>query len=87
MCTYATQSIAMAGSAKGAAGWFNVSRATVYIDHPHHAGAEHTLNVDVIDPAAGPSARVALELTKDAARALARAINEALDGAPAGLLH
>ena len=42
MCTYLTETITVAGSGKGAAGWFRVTDATVYFDHPVHALAEHT---------------------------------------------
>jgi hypothetical protein len=86
MCTYATARAAVEGSAKGPNGaWFRVTDATAYFDHPVHAMAEHTLNVDLADPAAGPSARVALELTASSARALVDAIQEALASAPADL--
>jgi Family of unknown function (DUF6295) len=82
MCTYLTEKIEITGSGKGAAGWFSLSDATVYLDHPVHATAEHTLNIDFINPAKGPSARVAVELTAESARALARAIEDALAAAP-----
>lgn len=84
MCSYATVQVPVEGSAKGPNGrWFAVTDATVYFDHPVHASAEHTLNIDVTAPARGPSARVALELTADAARELIRAIQAALDSVPA----
>ncbi len=86
MCTYITEKIAMAGSGKGAQGWFRLSEASVYLDHPVHALADHTLNIDFRDPAGGPAARVAVELTADSARALVRAIESALGAAPAGLV-
>jgi hypothetical protein len=57
----------------------------VYFDHPVHAMAEHTLNVDIAAPSQGPSSRVALELTADAARALVAAIESALAAVPAEL--
>jgi hypothetical protein len=85
MCTYLTEKIEADGSGKGANGWFPVSEATVYVDHPVHASYGHTLNIDMLNPTLGPSARVALELTEETARALADAINRALDSAPAGL--
>ena len=47
--------------------------------------AEHTLNIDLADPANGPSARVAVELTAAAARELVEAIQAALASAPAEL--
>ena len=55
MCTYITENVDVTGSGKGAAGWFALSEATVYFDHPVHAPAEHTLNIDFRDPALGPS--------------------------------
>ena len=86
MCTYATVRTAVDGSAKGPNGsWFHVSDATVYFDHPVHAMAEHTLNIDLADPSRGPSARVAVELSAGSARELMTAIQAALDSAPADL--
>jgi hypothetical protein len=83
MCTYATVQSAMDGSAKGPNGsWFHVTDATVYFDHPVHAMAEHTLNIDLADPSRGPSARVAVELTAASARELVKAIEAALASAP-----
>jgi hypothetical protein len=85
MCTYLTTKIEIEGSGKGATGWFGLSNALVYVDHPVHASYGHTVNIDFINPAAGPSARVAVELTEEAARALVDAINAALAAAPPGL--
>jgi hypothetical protein len=85
MCTYQTTKIEIEGSGKGASGWFGLSNALVYVDHPVHAQYAHTVNIDFINPAQGPGARVAVELTEEAARALAAAIIEALAVAPAGL--
>lgn len=86
MCTYATVTEQVDGSAKGPGGqWFHVTDATVYYDHPVHAMAEHTLNLDLADPLSGPGARVAVELTRDSATRLVRAIEEALASAPEGM--
>ncbi len=54
--------------------WFPLTTATVYFDHPVHAAAAHTLNVDFINPEQGPSACVAVELDPASARSLAEAI-------------
>ena len=43
MCTYITELIAVEGSGKGRAGWFDLTDASVYVDHPVAAQAEHTL--------------------------------------------
>jgi len=86
MCTYTTERAVIDGSAKGPNGsWFRVTDATVYFDHPVHAMAEHTLNLDLADPARGPSARVAVELSAASARDLVAAIQAALAAAPAEL--
>ncbi|HEY7947739.1 MAG TPA: DUF6295 family protein [Acidimicrobiales bacterium] len=85
MCTYQTTKLSLQGSGKGADGWFRVTDASVYFDHPVHAEAEHTLNIDLLNPARGPSWRVAVELDPTSARALADAILATLDGAPAAL--
>ena len=86
MCTYVTMTSAVDGSAKGPGGtWFHVTDAVVYFDHPVHAMAEHTLNIDLVDPARGPGQRVAVELTAQSARELVAAIQAALASAPAEL--
>ena len=85
MCTYLTEKVTVEGSGKGTAGWFGLTEASVYFDHPQHARAEHTLNIDFLNPGQGPSARVAVELTADSARALATAIQSALAAVPPGL--
>ncbi|HSZ47336.1 MAG TPA: DUF6295 family protein [Streptosporangiaceae bacterium] len=86
MCTYQTEQISITGSGKGASGWFALSDATVYFDHPVHAMAEHTLNIDFLNPSRGPGARVAVELTAQSARELAKAIEVALASVPAELV-
>ena len=86
MCTYATVHAAVQGSAKGpGSSWFHVTDANVYFDHPVHALREHTLNIDFTDPARGPGARVAVELSAASARELLAAIQDALASAPAEL--
>jgi hypothetical protein len=87
MCTYTTETAAMDGSATGPGGaWFHVTDATVYYDHPVHAMADHTLNIDLADPSKGPGARVALELTAASARDLVTAIEAALAAVPEKML-
>ena len=86
MCTYQTQSVAVRGSGKGPEGWFPVTDATVYLDHPVHAQADHTLNLNFSNPTRGPAARVAVELHPASARQLAEAILESLETAPPGLV-
>jgi hypothetical protein len=85
MCTYLTETIEVEGSGKAPTGWISLTDASVYVDHPQHAPYEHTVNIDFRNPALGPAARVALELTEEAALALADAIRAALASAPPGL--
>ncbi len=74
MCTYRTERLRVSGSGKGTVAWFRLTEANVYFDHPQHTAAEHTLNIDFNNPQAGPSARIAVELSAASARALAGAI-------------
>jgi hypothetical protein len=87
VCTYQTERIALAGSGKGAQGWFKLSDATVYFDHPVHAPSDHTLNIDFLDLARGSGNRVAVELEPESARQLAEAILAALAAAPPALME
>jgi hypothetical protein len=84
MCTYYTEKVSLRDSSgKGPQGWFPVVSASVYYDHPVHAPAEHTVNVDFVNPDRGPAARVAVELDPASARDLAHAILAAVDAASA----
>ena len=87
MCTYQTQRVGVVGSGKGANGWFALSAATVYFDHPVHAIAEHTLNLDFAAPERGPvRAGFAVELTCSVGGGTsAAAIAAALTAAPADI--
>jgi hypothetical protein len=86
MCTYQTANLPISGSGKGAAGWFPLTAAAVYFDHPVDAPADHTLNIDFRNPDRGPAARVAVELDPAGARELAEAILAMLAAAPPGLI-
>ena len=81
MCTSIVEIVAADGAGKGEDGWFKVTQSVVSYDHPHHALLEEAINIDFVNPALGPGARVAVELTLDAAKelsgALARAIAQA----------
>lgn len=85
MCTYVTESVPLDGSGKGPTGWFPLTQASVYVDHPFHAQQDHTVNIDFANPGQGPAARVAVELTEESALALIAAIHAALAAAPPGL--
>lgn len=78
MCTYVTEKAKITGSGKGSKGWFPITEARVYYDHPFYHPADHTLNIDLINQSIGLDARVAIELTEQSAQALVDAINAAL---------
>ena len=78
MCTMIVQQVQIDGSGKGTSGWFPVDRANVSYDHPYHFPLEHALNIDFVNEAAGPGARVAVELSVEAARKLVQTIEAVL---------
>lgn len=84
MCTMIVQKVALDGFGKGAGGWFDVNQANVSFDHPFHAPVEHALNIDFVNEAQGPGARVAVELSVDAARQLVETIQAVLAEAESG---
>lgn len=81
MCTMIVQKVSLEGFGKGANGWFDMSQANVSWDHPFHAPEEHALNIDFVNEAHGPSARVAVELSVEGARQLVETIQAVLDEA------
>jgi hypothetical protein len=84
MCTMIVEKIQVDGSGKGTNGWFKLEQANVSYDHPFNAPFEHGLNIDFVDESMGLSARVAVELSEQAARELAQTIFAVLDQAEAG---
>jgi hypothetical protein len=72
------------GCGKGAGGWFDVYQAKVSYDLPFNAPLELALNIDFVNEALGPSARVAVELSAEAARSLVASIEAVLAQAEAG---
>lgn len=78
------EKVRIEGSGKGMGGWFKLDGANVSYDHPFNAPYEHALNIDFVNEAMGPSARVAVELSESAARDLVKTILEVLDQAESG---
>jgi hypothetical protein len=79
MCTNIVETAPIAGWGKGADGWFELRLVSVSFDHPMHAPLEHAVNIDFTNTAKGLSARVAVELTPDAAKELIRVLQAALE--------
>jgi hypothetical protein len=84
MCTMIAKQINIKGSGKGANGWFTLNEADVSYDHPFNAPFEHALNIDFVNEAQGPGARVAVELSVEAAQTLVETIQAVLKQAEAG---
>jgi hypothetical protein len=84
MCTMIVKQVEIDGSGKGAGGWFTLGQAQVSYDHPFNAPREHALNIDFVNAALGPGARVAVELDVTSARALVETILAVLKQADAG---
>jgi hypothetical protein len=84
MCTMIAQQAQIDGCGKGAGGWFNLKEVDVSYDHPFNAPFEHALNLDFVNESEGPAARVAVELSVEAARALVATIQAVLARAESG---
>ncbi|HLO31553.1 MAG TPA: DUF6295 family protein [Anaerolineales bacterium] len=84
MCTMIVEKVKVEGSGRGTSGWFKLEEASVSFDHPFHAPLEHALNIDFVNQSQGLSARVAVELSEQAARDLVKTILAVLDEAEAG---
>ena len=84
MCTMIVEKVKVDGSGKGTNGWFRLEQANVSYDHPFNAPLEHALNIDFVNESQGLSARVAVELSEQAARDLVTTILAVLEQAGQG---
>jgi hypothetical protein len=88
MCTSIVEIVQAEGAGVSENGWFPVTSAVVSYDHPHHALLEDAITIDFMNPALGPGARAAVEITLESAKsflaALERVIAEAEEGGRAG---
>lgn len=78
MCSWITHQAAIAAHGKGVTDWIPLTRAYVYYDHPVSAPLDHALIIDFANEAAGPGARVSVELSAESAQALIEAVHAAL---------
>src|SRR5207253_9556924 len=78
MCTMIAHQVKIQGRGKNGPEWFEVREANVSYDHPYDLPLEHALNIDFVNEAAGPGARVAVELSVEAARQLVKTIEAVL---------
>ena len=78
MCTMIAHQAKIEGRGKSGEDWFEVREANVSYDHPYDMPLEHALNIDFVNETAGPSARVAVELSIEASRKLIQTIEAVL---------
>ena len=78
MCTSITHQAKIYGRGKSGQEWIELREANVSYDHPYGMPLEHALNIDFVDESKGPGARVAVELSVDAARQLVQTIQAVL---------
>jgi uncharacterized protein DUF6295 len=78
MCTMIAHQVKVEGRGKSGPEWFAVREANVSYDHPYDLPLEHALNIDFVNEAMGPGARVAVELSVEAARKLVATIQAVL---------
>ena len=83
MCTMIAHQVKIEGRGKSGPDWFEVREANVSYDHPYDLPLEHALNIDFVNESMGPGARVAVELSVDAARRLVESIQAVLAQADA----
>jgi hypothetical protein len=78
MCTMIAHQAKIQGRGKNGQDWFEVREANVSYDHPYDMPLEHAVNIDFVNEAQGPGARVAVELSVEAARKLVQTIEAVL---------
>lgn len=78
MCTMIARQTKIRGRGKNGQDWFELREVNVSYDHPYDLPLEHALNIDFVNEAQGPGARVAVELSVEAARSLVQSIEAVL---------
>lgn len=78
MCTMIAHQTRIQGRGKKGQDWFELREVNVSYDHPYDMPLEHALNIDFVNEAQGPGARVAVELSVEAARNLVKTIEAVL---------
>ena len=81
MCTSIVEIAAAEGMAKREEAWFPLTHAVVAYDHARHALLADVITLDFINSDLPPGARAGVELTLDAAKALAAALARAIAAA------
>ena len=78
MCTSIVEIAPASGMAKRGDDWFPLTHSVVAYDHARHALLYDAITIDFVNADLPPGARAAVELTLDAAKALAAALAKAI---------
>src|SRR6195256_4822225 len=78
MCTSIVEIASASGMAKRGDDWFPLTHSVVSYDHARHALLYDAITIDFVNRGLPPGARAAVELTLDAAKALAAALAKAI---------
>jgi Family of unknown function (DUF6295) len=81
MCTGLVQRAKVSGAGKSPDGWFELDEVSVTYDCSYHTTMPQGVNIDFLNEAKGPGARVAVELDPRSAMELVHAIMESLHSA------
>ena len=81
MCTSIIEVTRAEGMAKRGDEWFPLSQAVVAYDHARHAPLGDVITLDFVNTGLGPTARAAVELSLESAKALRAALDRAIAAA------
>ena len=81
MCTSIVEIADAEGAGKSREGWFSLTHSVVAYDHPQHALLEEAVTLDFVNSSKGASARAAVELTLESAKALHAALATVIEAA------
>ncbi len=84
MCSSVLEIVKTDGMGKGGEGWIDLTHVVVTYDHPHHAMFEDAITLDFVNQALGPGSRIALEISLEAAKDLAAALQSTIAQAEFG---
>lgn len=81
MCTMISVKLPFSGQAKGRDGWFPIGQLYLGYDHPEREPSEHAVLIDFVNESQGPNARLAVELSVEAATDLAHHLLQTVEEA------
>src|ERR1700722_18428053 len=81
MCTSIVEIVGCSGAGKTGDGWIDLTPAVAPYHPPPHALLEEAIAIDFVNRALGPGARIAVELTLEAAKELSGALVRAIAAA------